>query len=64
MYKFIPYDEYMNSDYVTSHPNARVNAAKTEVVLSCNNHEAPCSCITHAEAVTYIAANWTKPTAP
>ena len=60
MYKFITYDEYINSDYITSHPNARVNAAQTEVVLSCNNHEAPCSCVTHKQALTHINTNWTE----
>lgn len=59
MYKFIPYDEYLSSSYLTSHPHARVNTEKTEVVLSCSTHD-NCKCVTHKEALEHIDTNWAK----
>ena len=59
MYKFIPYDEYLSSSYLTSHPHARVNTEKTEVVLSCSTHD-NCKCVTHKEALAHIDTNWAK----
>ncbi|QEG09214.1 hypothetical protein CPT_Phriendly_062 [Vibrio phage Phriendly] len=38
-----------------SHPNARVNIASGEVVISCNDGTGT---HTHAEAMAHIEANW------
>lgn len=60
MYRFISYDEYLNSTYLLSHPNARVNIEKTEVVLSCNNHGDGCDCLSHEEAIEHVSINWVE----
>jgi hypothetical protein len=76
MYKFISYDEYMETEevvdeegnsttvrispYAASHQHARVNIERTEVVLSCNSHTEGCGCLTHAETLKYIDENWEK----
>lgn len=62
MYKFIGYDEYKTSGYLTSHPYARVNIEEAEVVLSCNAHGDNCNCLTHKQALEHIDANWQKQT--
>ena len=51
MYKFITYKEWEDS-YQESHPNARTNQAKTEVVLSINecDHVEPEHCVSTEEA--------------
>ena len=40
------------------HPNARISPDGTEVVISTNRHGEDCECVSHAEALAYIAANW------
>ena len=59
MYKFITYEEWEDS-YKESHPDARCNPEKTEVVLTINacNHEDTDSCIDH-EAALAVVSNWT-----
>ena len=75
-YKFISYAEYSKTEtqldeegnpievhvspYWFSHPNARVNIEKTEVVLSCNHHSDVCTCVTREQALDYIDKNWQK----
>ncbi len=59
VYKFISYAEYLSSDYLVSHPNARVNLEQTEVVLSLScSASADIGCLTYAEARAYINLNW------
>lgn len=76
MYKFIPYEEYMETEevigeegnvttvrvspYATTHPHASINIEKTEVVLSCSEHTNGCGCLSHAEAIKHIDTNWEK----
>jgi hypothetical protein len=56
-YKFISYSDYIDSDYALSHPNARVNEDRTEVVLSCSTHD-NCNCLTQEQAALHIKTNW------
>jgi len=57
VYKFISYQDWLDN-YQVNYPNARANAEKTEVVLSCNDHSP--GCITHEQALEYIKQNWTQ----
>ena len=59
MYKFITYEEWENS-YKDSHPHARANPEKTEVVLTVNDHSeiSEAQCVGHEEAFSRVSL-WT-----
>lgn len=54
MYKFLSIVEYEATEK-ESHPNARVNEAANEVVISCNDETGT---HTHEQALAHIEANW------